>query len=217
MFQLLVSPQCVDRLSTGILGLDELLGGGVERNSFTEFYSSSFNVLKLLYHRLILSLVGYGVISVHVQEFSGLDPYLLRSIGRRLGVDWNLVEENFRIARGFKVEDVMALVDAVAHLSVPVVLIFDPFLHGGGPDLSWKIRDLIKGTTVVSINRGSTHPRGGRYHSHTVHALIRMSSLGEVVRVELVKHPSLPSSTTYITMGELMGEWGGQRPLLEWL
>lgn len=207
----------MDRLSTGIPDLDELLGGGVERNSLTEFYSPSFNVLRLLYHRLILSLVGDGVISIHAQEFSGLDPYLLRSMARRLGVDWNLVEANFRIARCFKVEDVLALVDAAAHLSVPVVLIFDPFLHGGGPDLSWRIRDLIKRATVVSINRGSTHPRGGRYHSHTVHALIRMSPLGEAVRVELVKHPSLPSSTTYITMGELMGEWGGQRPLLEWL
>ncbi len=207
----------MDRLSTGIPDLDELLGGGIEENSLTEFYSPSFRVLRLLYHRLILSLVRVGVISIHVQEFSGLDPYLLRSMAKRLEVDWNLVEANFRIARGFKVEDVLALVDAAAHLSVPVVLVFDPFLHGGDPHLSWKIRSLIERATVVSINRGSAHPRGGRYHSHTVHTLIRMSPLGEAVRIELVKHPSLPGSTTYITMGELMGEWGGQRPLLEWL
>ncbi len=207
----------MDRLPTGIPDLDELLGGGVERSSLTEFYSPSFGILKLLYHRLILSLVEEEVVAIHAQEFSGLDPYLLRSMARRLGIDWSLVETNFRIARGFKVEDVLALVDAAAHLSVPVMLIFDPFLHGGRPDLSWRIRDLTRRATVLSVNRGSTHPIGGRYHSHTVHTLIRMSPLGEAVKVELVKHPSLPSSTIYITTRELMGEWGGQRPLLEWL
>lgn len=207
----------VDRLATGILDLDELLKGGVEERSITEFYSPSLGVMRLLYHRLILSFVELGIVLIHAQDFTGLDPYLLRVMARRLGIDWSLVESKVRLARGFKLEDVMVLLDSAEDLGVPVVMIFDPFLHGNHAGLSWKIRDLIRSSTVLSINRGRVYPRGGRYHSHTAHALVRMHPLEDAVRAELVKHPSLPYARAYIPIRELMGEWGGRRPLLEWL
>ena len=209
----------MNRLSTGLVDLDELLGGGVEERAITEFFSPSPRILTLLHHRLILSLVGEGerVVSIHAQEFAGLDPYLLRAMARRIGVDWELVEGRFRLARGFKREDVEALIGEARSTGATVVMVFDPFLHGVTPGMSWGMRDLTREMTVISLNRGGRHPAGGRYHSHTVHALVGMRPLGEAVRAELMKHPSLPPSTAYLTVRELMGRWGGQRPLLEWL
>ncbi len=232
MLALADGPKVSVALSTGVEGLDRLLGGGLEENSLTEFYSPSLRIVGLLYHRIaVLASAGGRTLAVHVQDFGGLDPYLLRSLARRLGVDWQAVEENLRVARAFKLEDALDLLSRASREDSEFVLVFDPYLH-----VDWReawtatpvtqlLRRLAADRTVASFNRCSLDgrgwsPLGGTYHAHSVHAVVRLDPHSKgAVRATLVKHPSRPPASEWLTVGELGGvsPWAGLPRLSEWL
>lgn len=203
-------------MRTGVPSLDSLLGGGIEERSLTEFYSSDQKLMKLLYHRLILSLSEQPLLAIHVQLFGGLDPYFLTRISKALGIGLNRIEENVRVCRAFKIEDLLEAL-RLAEKWKGVLMIYDPFVHGSRNDLSWLMKNLTKYNTLICVNRGMKNPRGGSYHSHVPHALIRLSKVKSGIKAELVKHPSLPERSTLLTLEELVGSWGGQHQLSDWL
>lgn len=217
---------------TGVDGLDRLLGGGIEERSLTEFYSPSVRIVGLLYHRIAVLASARGrTLAVHVQDFGGLDPYLLRSTARRLGVDWQTVEENLRVARAFKLEDALDLLSRARAEGSDLALVFDPYLHVDWREawtatrLTQAIRGLAADGTVILFNRCSLDgrgwsPLGGTYHAHSVHAAVRLDPRpGGLVRATLVKHPSRPPASEWLTVGELGGAspWEGLPRLSEWL
>jgi len=219
-------------LRTGVDGLDRLLGGGIEECSLTEFYSPSVRIVGLLYHRIAVLASARGrTLAVYIQNFGGLDPYLLRSMARRLGVGWQTVEENLRVARAFKLEDALDLLSRASRGGSEFALVFDPYLHVDWREawtatrLTQAIRELAADRTVVSFNRCSLDgagwlPLGGTYHAHSVHAAVRLDPRpGGLVRATLVKHPSRPPASEWLTAGELGGAspWEGLPRLSEWL
>jgi hypothetical protein len=217
-------------LSTKIWGLDGLLGGGIEENSLTEFYSPDDGLLSLLYHRLAVLAAEKGkTLSLYVQEFGGLDPYLLETMAERLSVPWAVVDHNLRVARAFKFEDALELINSAIEEDFEFLLVFDPYLHVELRDLqrvsrlTWLIKFPSKDKTVIVFNRPvekKFSPLGGNYHAHSVHTLIRLDPMGKrgTVRIRLVKHPSIPPTSLLINKKELEGlKWEGQHLLLEWL
>lgn len=219
-------------LGTGVDGLDRLLGGGVEERSLTEFYSPSLRIVSLLYHRIaVLASTRGRTLAIHVQDFGGLDPYLLRSMARRLGVGWRSVEENLRVARAFKLEDALDLLLRAWGEEVEFALVFDPYLHVEWREawtatrLTQLLRRLSLDGTVISFNRCSLDgrgwsPLGGTYHAHSVHVAVRLDPRPRgLVRATLVKHPSRPGASVWVTVGEMGGAspWGGLPRLSEWL
>lgn len=216
-------------LQTGVEELDRLLGGGIEESSLTEFYSPDLRVLSLLYHRMAVLAAQVGrVLALHMQDFGGLDPYLLRSMARRLQIPWDVVESHLKLARAFKLEDAVNLLAKAQGESADFALVFDPYMHWDwrrgwlATTMTWLLKSLTQDRTVVTFNRaleGRWSPLGGSYHAHSVHALIRLeASRRSLVRAILVKHPSLPPGAAWFSLAELEGlSWGGRRLLSEWL
>ncbi|MDK2464105.1 MAG: hypothetical protein QI223_04980 [Candidatus Korarchaeota archaeon] len=217
---------------TGVEGLDRLLGGGIEERSLTEFYSPSVRIVGLLYHRIAVLASAKGrTLAVHVQDFGGLDPYMLRSMARRIGADWRTVEENLMVARAFKLEDALDLLSRASREESEFALVFDPYLHVDWREawtatrLTQALRELAADRTVVSFNRCSLDgrgwsPLGGTYHAHSIHAVVRLDPRPRgLVRATLVKHPSRPQASEWLTVGELGGAspWEGLPRLSEWL
>lgn len=201
----------------GVPSLDFLLGGGIEENWLTEFYSPDQELMSVLYHRLLISFSNQPLLAVHVQLFGGLDPYFLTRIARALRVELSYLEENLRILRIFKFEDLLEALRIAEEGDFRMLVIYDPFLHGSRADLSWLMKSLTKKGTVICVNRGMRNPKGGRYHSHIPQVIVRLSKAKQGVRAELVKHPSLPERSIMLTLEELVGSWGGQHQLSEWL
>ncbi|HIE23848.1 MAG TPA: hypothetical protein EYP68_06430 [Candidatus Korarchaeota archaeon] len=217
-------------LSTKIKALDYLLGGGIEEKSLIEFYSPDNRLLSLLYHRLAVLAAERGkTLSLYVQEFGGLDPYLLETMAKRLSVPWEVVDHNLRIARAFKFEDALELINSVIKEDFEFLLVFDPYLHVELRDLhrasrlTWLIKFPSKDKTAIVFNRPVEEkfsPLGGNYHAHSVHILIRLDPIGKrgTVRIRLIKHPSIPPTSLLINKKELEGlKWEGQHLLSEWL
>jgi len=217
-------------LPTRIRALDNLLGGGVEENSFTEFYSPDNRLLSLLCHRLAVLAAEKGkTLLLYVQEFGGLDPYLLRAMAERLFVPWDLVDSNLRIARAFKFEDALELVSSAVKEDSRFLLVFDPYLHVEFHDLrdasrlTWLMKLPSADRTVILFNRPIKEkfsPLGGSYHAHSVHILLRLDPVGRrgTVKIRLVKHPSIPPTSVLVKRGELEGlRWEGRHLLSEWL
>ncbi len=217
-------------LSTRIGALDNLLGGGIEENSLTEFYSPDNELLSLLCHRLaVLSAEKGKTLLLYIQEFGGLDPYLLKTMAERLSVSWNLVDTNLKIARAFKFEDALELVNSAVKENSEFILVFDPYLHVEFHDLqsasrlTWLMKLPSNDRTVILFNRPIEErfsPLGGNYHAHSVHILVRLDPVGGrgTVKIRLVKHPSLPPTSALIKKRELEGlKWEGQHLLSEWL
>ena len=212
-------------ITTAIPALDWLvspLSGGWA----VEFFGD-WSVVNVLMHRVaVVNAVSDRVAVVLTQNSGGLDPYLMARLVRILRTRCGEV----LVARGFKVEDTLALFDKVLAEGFRKVLVVDPYLHlPSDPKKYWLgtavtagVRKLIhSGVEVVVFNRvsrfGTRAPEGGSFHHHSIQVLVRLSKGKLGIKAELVKHPMKPYTVTYFKPEDLLAPPTARRTLLEWL
>ena len=205
----------------------------MERGSITEMYSQDWRIPKMLLHRILTLAAERGrVLLLYVQDFGGFDPYLLRLMSKKLGIPWDLVDANISIARAFKFEGALGLLEKATDEPSDFALVADPYLHvehdlrglASASALTGLLRRLlVDERTVVVFNKTSPNgisPAGGNFHAHSIHALIRLEKRSRgLVEAELVKHPFLPSRVEWFYERELGGaaRWEDQPLLSGWL
>lgn len=213
---------------TGLPSLDTLLEP-LRRGWIVEFYGYEGGV-RLVYHHAVAEAARRGMVAVvHVQEFGGLNPYLLTRLSKIRGSD----PENILVARGFRLADVPRLVDDAVETGAETIVVVDPYLYA---PRSWRMYSLLTRVTaairraagrarVVVANRATRFnkgylPEGGSFHHHSIHVIVRLDPSRRGVLATLVKHPArrVPARSL-IHNAELVvaGRWVGQRPLAEYL
>jgi len=212
-------------ITTAVPALDHLVTP-LPSGLAVEFFGD-WSIVNVLMHRVaVVNAVSDKVAVVLTQDFGGLDPYLMTRLVRVFRARCGEV----LVARGFKVEDTLALFDRVLAQGFQKVLVVDPYLHlPNDPRKYWLgtavtagIRKLIHGGVEVAVfNRvskfGTRAPEGGTFHHHSIHVLVRLSKGRLGVRAELIKHPMKPYTVTYFRPEDLLNPPTVRRTLLEWL
>jgi len=212
---------------TGIPGLDRLVHPAPP-GWIVEFYGD-WRLVDLIAHHAAAQAAARGkTVIVHVQEFGGLNPYLLARLARaRRGTP-----DNILIARAFRAADIPRLVGEAARLGADTIIVYDPYLytprdparHHTLTPITAAIRGAAQhATRILLFNRHTPQgrrPRGGHYHHHTTHIITRITRWSKGIAATLIKHPARATpATARIRMAELAVtmSWGGQRPLTEYL
>ena len=212
---------------TGIDGLDRLVSP-LRRGWIVEFYGGEAT-LRLVYHRAIAEASRRGRVAVvHVQEFGGLNPYLLSRLARIAGGS----VDNIVVSRAFRLGDVAGLIRRAVETGAETIVVVDPYLYA---PRSWRgyarlspitaaLREAAARATVVVANRATRYgshwlPEGGGFHHHSVHVMVRLQPARRGVLAVLVKHPwKKAPRMTLVPSSEVVGlSWVGRRPLLEYL
>lgn len=183
-----------------------------------EFYGVE-SVVTTLMHRVAACRARVGDVAIAiVQDFGGLNPYMLRYFTKVLGSDLSRV----KVSRAFRGPDVPALLKSVPRW-VDTAVIRTPFLFSPQTPAEYSrltpitasIKKLIdSGINVAVFNAvskfGRYLPEGGNYHHHVLHAVIR---LWDVDRrrfgAEIVKHVWRVPGVAVLPKAEVMREWGG--------
>lgn len=213
---------------TGLPSLDTLIEP-LARGWIVEFYGYESGV-RLVYHHVVAEAARHGRVAVvHIQEFGGLNPYLIARLARVRRSD----PGNILVARGFRLRDVPRLIEEAFETGAETIVVVDPYLYA---PRSWRLYDLLSSITgalrrasakarIVVANRATKFnsgflPEGGNYHHHSVHVIVRLDPSRRGLIASLLKHPGkrVPRRSL-VHMAELVvaGRWVGQRPLLEYL
>ncbi len=214
---------------TGVPSLDYLIGP-VRPGWIVELYGWEQGVRLVLHHAIAEASKRGPVTVVHVQEFGGLDPYLLRRLVRfRRGY-----EDNILVARAFRLQDVPGLIREAVSTGSHTIIVSNPYLYA---PRSWTSYDKLTPITSA-LKEASLHdryvlvfnqstrmgkgkfPEGGQFHHHTVHVIVRLVARARGLYATLVKHVARPvprSITVPMSELEVGFRWGGQRHLLEFL
>ncbi len=216
-------------MRTGIPQLDSVVGE-VPDGWIVEYYGD-WGVVNALMHRVIaLTAVEFGGVAVVLtQEFGGLNPYLIVRLAKFFGGGREVLEKVF-VARAFKLEDTVALLEEAVEARPGRVVIVDPYLHlSSDPRTYWRATPITgylrafaaSGSEVTVFNRvskfGARLPEGGNFHHHSVHVLVSLTRLGRSVRAELIKHPLKPYATTYFPLTDILKPPDRRATLLKWL
>lgn len=213
---------------TGLPSLDALIEP-LQWNWIVEFYGSERSV-RIVYHHVVAEATRYGRVAVvHIQEFGGLNPYLIA----RLAKVRRSSPENVLVARGFRLRDVPRLIDEAVDTGARTLVVVDPYLYA---PRDWRMYSLLNRITgalrrasekarVVVANRATRFnsgflPEGGNYHHHSVHVIVRLDPSRRGLIASLLKHPGkrVPLRTlVHLAEVAVAGRWVGQRPLLEYL
>ncbi len=188
-----------------------------------EFYGAD-SVVTTLMHRVAACRARRGDVAIAlVQNFGGLNPYMLRYFTKVLGSGLDRI----KVSRAFRAEDVPTLLRSVPQW-VDTVVVRTPFLFSPQTPEEYSrvtpivaaIKKLIdSGVRVAVFNTvskfGRFLPEGGNYHHHVMHAVVR---LWEIDRkrfgAEIVKHAWRGPGATILPKAEVMREWGGLSPHL---
>ncbi|MEB3760133.1 MAG: DNA recombination/repair protein RecA [Desulfurococcales archaeon] len=214
---------------TGVPSLDYLIGP-VRPGWIVELYGWEQGVRLVLHHAIAEASKRGPVTVVHVQEFGGLDPYLLRRLVRfRRGY-----EDNILVARAFRLQDVPGLIREAVSTGSHTIIVSNPYLYA---PRSWTSYDKLTPITSA-LKEASLHdryvlvfnqstrmgkgkfPEGGQFHHHTVHVIVRLVARARGLYATLVKHVARPvprSITVPMSELEVGFRWDGQRHLLEYL
>ncbi|MCE4604398.1 MAG: hypothetical protein F7B20_05490 [Aeropyrum sp.] len=211
---------------TCIEGADRLLNPLPEPYA-AEIYGS-WRLVNSIMHKSIACLSREGPVAVIlVQEFGGLDPYLVGRHAKILGGDLSRV----LLSRAFKPETIPHAIDSIPE-GVRKAVVVDPFLFApDSPRDYWRLTPIVsafkralgRGISIAVFNRETAFgrgflPEGGKFHHHTLHAIARVSRCGaRSLKLELVKHPHRPPAQTCIPSTEVGVHWDVQPRLLEWL
>jgi len=183
-----------------------------------EFYGAE-NLVSIMMHRIAACRARRGDVAVAlVQDFGGLNPYMLRYFTKVLGSSLDRIT----VSRAFRLEDVPALLKSVPPW-VDTVLVRTPFLFSPQSPLEYsKVTPIVaamkklvdSGIRVVVFNTvskfGKFLPEGGNYHHHVMHAVIRLWNIDRKrFGAEIVKHAWRAPGMTVLPKSEVMREWGG--------
>ncbi len=213
---------------TGLPSLDYVVEP-LRRSWILEFYGGE-ETIRLVYHHVIAEASRHGRVAVvHVQEFGGLNPYLIMRLARVKGG----VVDNIIVSRAFRLRDVPRLILEALKVNPETIVVVDPYLYAPKTWISYHrltpitgaLREASKNARVVVANRVTRFgsgwlPEGGGFHHHTVHVIVRLQPVRKGVLAILVKHPSkrVPLKSIIPRPELVVGwRWGGQRPLLEYL
>ncbi len=211
--------QTLKRLRSGIAVLDGL----ITDSPFIEFYGE-WSPVSLLMHRFVVENGGDVILT---QEFGGLNTYLIEKICRNVGK-----RAEARVVRSFSLDSTLDALRLAAESESQLAIVVDPYLYSPGKwweyafltKVTAELRRLAQLKSVVVFNRlskfGKKTPEGGAFHSSSIFALVRITSLKSVIHAALIKHPAQPVSRVDFTYAELYGaerRWGEQRCLSEWL
>ena len=216
---------------TGIPSLDTLLRP-VQEGWIVEAYGDGEPVSLVMHHSLASLSRGGTVALVNVQDFGGVNPYLVRRLSKLYGGS----PERVLLVRAFRLRDVPAAVEAALAEGPAALVVNNPYLYAPRSPSKYSLltpvtaalRRAAQRVRVVLVFNRPTRlgprgmaPEGGNFHHHSVHVIVRLRRARRGVYAELVKHPhSRVPRHTFIPWPELaVGErlWGGQRPLLEYL
>ena len=184
---------------TGIPLVDSLLDPVPPRGWIVEFYGGAS---RLLAHHAIAEAASRGRVAVvHVQDFGGLDPYLLGLLARARGASVDEV----RVARAFRLQDVPGLVREAAATRAETIVVVDPYRFAPRSPTGYQkltpitaaLRAAAGRALVVVANRVSQYgwrsPEGGSFHHHSVHVALWARVRGRSLLLDLVKHPAKPT------------------------
>lgn len=218
-----------EKISTGILEVDRLLGGGIQASAVTEFYGYNWRVIKRLMHRIISEVaLKRDIDIIYNQLFDGLDPYLLLRIVKKLGGNWDTVESNIKMVRCFKPED---LIEALSNYDGNLLVIVDPYLHIDDPVKKWvelssisssMYKLLLRDVTIIIFNKAHYDrykPLGGNFHHHIIHYLVRIEGGGDrYILLKLEKSPEKAGGYVPLSIDSFKGvESSRQHVLYNWM
>jgi len=201
--------------------------GDLRRPWALEFYGNP-RIVQSLMHRSIACLSRKGRVAVAlIQEFGGLDPYLIGRYARMLGS----TTRNILVARAFKLESVPHLLSTLPEGTGHLVVV-NPYLYAPDSPLDYHLltpvsasikKALDSGLNVLVFNTptrygGGYLPEGGNLHHHLLQVIVKVGRCRRTgILLETVKHAFRPPSRACVSFAEVGISWGGQRPLLEWL
>lgn len=210
-----------DRLGTGLLGVDRLLGGGLETDSLTELYGEggSGKTLFCLHVAARVARAGRWVFYIDTEgvsvdrleaisgdAFERILGHLLLSTPKNLEEEGRAIAAAGRLARDGERPVGLVVVDSGT---------FYYRLSLSGPDeddarqaLSLAVADLVATALAAhvpvlftnqvwrNVRDGVLEPLGGSFLNHAAKTILRFDRLaGPRRRVVLVKHRSLPEGS----------------------
>ncbi len=188
-----------------------------------DFYGTD-SVVTTLMHRVTACRARWGHVAVAlVQDFGGLNPYMLRYFTKVLGTSLDRVI----VSRAFRSEDVPTLLRSVPQW-VDAVVVRTPFLFSPQtPEEYSKVTPIVaaikklidSGIKVAVFNTvskfGRFLPEGGNYYRHVMHAVVRLWEIDKKrFGAEIVKHAWRAPGMTILPKAEVMRGWGGLSPHL---
>lgn len=210
-----------DRLSTGILSVDRLLGGGLETDSLTELYGEGGSG-KTLFCLHVAHRVAQEQRWVFYIDTEGVSVDRLRAVA---GDHLDRILKRFLLSTPSSLEEQSRAVTTACALARegkrPVGLIvvdsgtayYRLSLSGADEDdarqtLSLTVADLVATSLRAhlpvmftnqvwrSVRDGTLEPLGGSFLNHAAKTILRFDRLpGDRRRVVLVKHRSLPEGS----------------------
>jgi len=183
---------------TGIASLDHLINP-VKRNWLVEVYGEEESV-RITYHHIIAESSKHGLVAVaHIQEFGGLNPYLLARLARMKG---GLIE-NIVVSRAFRLRDVANLIMNAVKQGAETIVVVNPYLYSPRKWTSYSLltpvtaalRRASREAQVIVANESTKFgrrelPEGGNFHHHTVHVIVRLGRIRGGILARLIKHPA---------------------------
>ncbi len=216
-------------LSTGVPTIDSLVGC-VPRPAIIDFYGNPQLVKLLSYHVAAWwhcrEPVGLGI--VHDRPVS-YDLYFIRNLLRLMRCD----EEGFLVARAFRLEDVLEMLEEAEEKGVRNLILYSPYTFSPPkPEDYWRLTPLTgrirrlynKGLSIALFNTvskfGVLLPEGGKMHHHQTHVIVKLEISGErSYRATLIKHYMGRRGFLRGPLKELVmvgSSWGEHYPLSEW-
>ncbi len=211
---------------TGVPSLDNLVQPVPESGWVVEFYGER-RLAGLVGHHAIAEAARRGLVAVvHVQEFGGLDPFLVQRLARARGAS----VDNILVARAFRLVDVPKLLADAVETGAKTIVVVDPYLYSPATPIAYDrltpltaaLRRAAGDALVVVVNRhskfGRWRPEGGNFHHHSVHVMVRLHTGSRGVLAELVKHPAKRVPERRHVSWQELGVawlWAGPRPLQE--
>ncbi len=121
-FEVMERREDVGRITTGSKGLDELIGGGVETQSITEFYGEFGSGKSQIAHELAVTVqlpVEEGGLDgevVFIDTENTFRPERIKQIAEGFGLDINEVLKRIHVARAFNTSHQILMADKINEL-----------------------------------------------------------------------------------------------------
>lgn len=109
--EVMVRRECIRRLTTGSSQLDNLLGGGVETQSLTEFYGAFGSGKTQICHQLCVNVQlplekgGLEKKAIYIDTENTFRPERIIQMAKPLGLNTDEVLGNIRVARAYTSDD----------------------------------------------------------------------------------------------------------------
>ena len=173
--ELLKRAEKIERITTGSKELDNLLGGGLETGSITEMYGSYASGKSQVAHQLAVNVQlpkekgGLNGAVVFIDTESTFRVMRIKQIAEALGLDFNKVLKNIKVARAFNSSHQMLLAEKVGDL-----------IKDGLPIKLLVIDSLMSFFRAEYIGRGTLANRQQQLNKH-IHTLQRLADMYNIV------------------------------------